>query len=274
MTGLDDRGRVGGRFNLVDAIAALVLVVLIPVAYGAYLLFRTPAPTLVSVVPATLVEGSKQRVEIDGANLRPFMRVSFGTTPAASFLLGSTKYALVDLPELKPGAYDVVLYDYMQEVARLPKALTIAPIATDVELEVVGAFKSPSDALASTLKAGDRFPPGANAIAEVIAVGAPTAEDLRLRVGGETVRVASTQRELPATLRVKCYSVREPDGTARCVVPTADERIAVAPDALLVWSTPQGPVLFQIASARAPKASSPTPDKPDKPGKPGKPRKR
>jgi hypothetical protein len=257
---LDDRGRVGGRFNVVDAIAAILLVILIPIAYGAYLLFRTPTPTLVSIVPAMLFEGSKQRVEIDGANLRPFMRVSFDTTPARSFLLGSTKYALVDLPELKPGAYDVVLYDYMQEVARLPKALTIAPIATDVELEVVGAFKSPSDRLAANLKVGDRFPPGANAIAEVIAVGAPTSGDLRLRVGGETVRVASSQRELPATLRVKCYSVRAEDGTARCVVPTADERVAVAPDALLTLSTPQGSVLFQIASARAPKANSPTAD--------------
>ena len=264
MTVLDDRGRVGGRFNVVDAIAALVLVVLIPVAYGAYLLFRTPTPTLVSIVPATLFEGSQQRVEIDGANLRPFMRVSFDTTPARSFLLGSTKYALVDLPELKPGAYDVVLYDYMQEVARLPKALTVAPVATDVELEVVGAFKSPSDALAASLKVGDRFPPGADAIAEVIALGAPTSGDLRLRVGDETVHVVSSQRELPATLRVKCYSVRTEDGTARCVVPMADQRVAVAPDALLALPTPQGPVLFQIASARAPKASSPAVDEPDK----------
>jgi len=263
VTLLDDRGRVGGRFNVVDAAAAIVLIVLIPIGYGAYLLFRTPTPTLVSIVPATLLEGSRQRVEIDGANLRPFMRVTFDTTPAKSFLLGSTKYALVDLPDLKPGAYDVVLYDYMQEVARLPKAITIAPIATDVELEVVGAFKSPSDALAN-LKVGDRFPPGATAIAEVVAVGAPTSGDLRLRVGDETLRVASSQRERPATLRVKCYAVRAEDGTARCVVPTADERVAVAPDALLTLSTPQGPVLFQIASARAPNADAPGADRRDK----------
>ena len=154
MTELGDRSRVGGRFNLVDAIAAIVLVVLIPVAYGAYLLFRTPAPTLVSVVPATLVEGSKQRVEIDGANLRPFMRVSFGTTPAASFLLGSTKYALVDLPELKPGAYDVVLYDYMQEVARLPKALAIAPVNGVTDGTVVGTTSAKAKVTLSWLAIG------------------------------------------------------------------------------------------------------------------------
>ena len=37
-----DRSRAGGRVNLVDAAAALLILVLIPMAYGAYLLFRTP----------------------------------------------------------------------------------------------------------------------------------------------------------------------------------------------------------------------------------------
>jgi len=256
VTLLDDRGRVAGRFNVVDALAAIVILVLIPVAYAAYLLFRTPTPALARVVPATLLEGSKQRVEIDGTNLRPFMRVSFNTIPPKPFLLGSTKYALVDVPDLQPGAYDVVLYDYVQEVARLPKALTIAPIATDVELDVVGAFKSPPDTLATNLRVGDTFPAGGNAIAEVVEVGVPVPGDLRVRVGDETVRIASSRRELPATLRVKCYSVRAADGTVRCMVPASDEPVAVAPDALLTFSTPDGPVLFQIASARAPKAHS------------------
>ena len=52
MTLLDDRGRVAGRVNLVDAVAAIVILVLIPVAYGAYLLFRTPPPKMLSVSPA------------------------------------------------------------------------------------------------------------------------------------------------------------------------------------------------------------------------------
>jgi hypothetical protein len=250
---LDDRGRVAGRFNVVDGVVAIVLLVLIPVAYGGFLLFRTPTPTIVSVAPAALLEGSRQRLEIDGTNLRPFMRVSFNTTPAKSFLIGSTKYALVDLPDLKPGTYDVVLYDYQREVARLPKAFTVAPLATNVQLEVVGAFKSASDTLAATLKAGDKFPATGNAIAEVVAVGAPIPGELRLRVGDDMVRVASPDRDLPATLRLKCYSVRGPDGTARCMVPGVDEPVAVAPDALLTLSTPQGPLLFQIATARAPK---------------------
>jgi hypothetical protein len=256
VTLIDDRGRVAGRFNVVDAAAAILVLVLIPLAVGAYLLFRTPVPTLARISPITLFEGPNQRLEIDGTNLRPFMRVSFDTIPARSFLIGSTTYALVDLPDLKPGAYDVVLYDYMQEVARLPKALTIAPAATDVDLEVSGAFVSPADALAAQLKAGARLPSADHPIAEVLAVGAVAPGDLRLRVGDDVVTVPG-RRELPATLLVKCSAVRAADGAARCAVPGPDQQVVVAPDALLTWATPYGPAVFQIAAARAPKPATP-----------------
>jgi hypothetical protein len=254
MTLLDDRGRVVGRVNLVDAVAAIVILLLIPIAFGAYLLFRTPPPKLVSVSPARLLEGHNQRVELEGTNLRPFMRASFNTIPARAFLIGSTKYALVDVPDLKPGTYDIVLYDYAQEVDRLPKALTVVPMVTDVALEVVGSFKSPPDTLAQ-LKAGDKFPQTENAIAEIVAVGAPVQGDLRLRIGDEMLRVPLNQRELPATLRVKCYTARKPDGTLQCLVPGPDEPTVVAPDAVLTLSSAQGWVSFQISAVRAPTAT-------------------
>ncbi len=252
MTVVDERGRVGGRVNLVDLAAAIVLLVLIPVAVGAYLLFRTPAPTLVSVSPATLSEGPNQRLEINGTNLRPFMRVSFDTMPARSFLIGSTKYALVDLPDLKPGVYDVVLYDYMKEVVRLPKALTIAPIATDVELEVVGRFKAAPESLGAQLKIGDKFPSVEQPLVEVRSIGPLTRGDLRLRVGEETLTVPLSRQDLAATLRVKCAILRAQDGSVRCTIPLPDQHVVVAPDAVLLLMMPQGPVPFQIDSARAP----------------------
>ena len=129
MSLVDDRGRVGGRINLIDAIVVVLVVVLVPVAYGAYLLFRTPAPKLLTVEPAKQYQGPNLRVTVNGENLRPFMRVSFGGVQGRTFLIGSTKYAQVDLPDLGPGTYDVELYDFMQEVDRLPKALTILPMA-------------------------------------------------------------------------------------------------------------------------------------------------
>lgn len=256
MTVLDERGRIAGRFNIIDVAAAVIVLVLVPLAIAAYVLFRTPAPTLAGVSPATLIEGPGQRIEVNGANLRPFMRVTFGTTPASAYFLGSTKYALVDVPPLKPGTYDVVLFDYAREVARLPKALTIAPVATDAELELEGAFKAPSAAVAAELKAGAAFSDAGRPIARVVAVGGAVPSDIRFRVGNDSVVVPLTSHDLAATVQVKCSTGRSSDGVARCVVPLGDDRIVVAPDALLTFQTAQGPVLFQIVRARAPQTAS------------------
>jgi len=256
VTVLDERGRIAGRFNLIDAAAAVIVVVLVPLAVAGYLLFRTPAQTLTGVVPASLAEGPGQRVEVNGTNLRPFMRVTFGTTPSTAYFLGSTKYALVDVPPLKPGTYDVVLFDYAREVARLPKALTIAPIATDTEIEVDGAFKTPSAAVAGEIKAGVAFSDSGREIARVVAVGGSTPSTIRFRVGEDSVVVPLASRDLAATLHVKCIVGRSPDGVARCVVPLDSDRVVISPDALLTFRTAQGPVLFQIARARAPRSGT------------------
>jgi len=185
------------------------------------------------------------------------MRVTFNTIPANSFLLGSTKYALVDVPELQPGVYDVVLYDYMQEVARLPKILTVSATATDVELEVTGAFKSPPDGFTARVKAGDTFPSAAPYVAEVVAVGRLGPGELGVRVGDATVVVPLRAQELAATLRIRCSTIRASDGAVRCMFPGPDQPVMVAPAAMLTLPTNAGPVLFQIATARAPKTAAP-----------------
>src|SRR5713226_5604003 len=249
MTLVDDRGRVGGRVNLIDAFVAVVILVLIPVAFGAYLLFRTPAPKVLSISPTRVYQGHNLRVEIQGTNLRPFMRASFNRIMGKTFLIGSTKYALIDLPDLPPGTYDVVLYDYMAEVDRLPKALTVVANTTDVTVEVVGSFRALPEAFADRLKIGDKLPPDENAIAEVTAVGAPVQSEMRLRTGDGTVVVPlNGQHDVPATLRLRCYTVRSQDGFVRCMVPGADEPAVVAPDALIPLSLPPGWISFQIAA--------------------------
>ena len=255
MTLLDERGRVAGRFNVVDVAAVIVFLLLIPFAAALFVLFRTPTPTLVTIVPKTLLAGPSQRLEIDGTNFRPFMRVSFNTIPANSFLLGSTKYAVVDVPELKPGVYDVVLYDYMQEIARLPKALTVSPTSTDVELEVTGTFKT-SDGSTPAVKVGDRFPSAAPHVAEVVAVGSPVPGELGVRVGTETVVVPLRQQDLSATLRIRCASIRIADGAPRCMFPGPDQPVAIAPGVMLTLPAAAGPVLFQVAAARAPRTGA------------------
>jgi hypothetical protein len=255
MNVLDDRGRIAGRFNIVDVFAAVVLFLLIPLAIGAYVLFRTPPPALTSVTPKTLFEGPNQRLEIDGANLRPFMRISFDAVPANSFLLGSTKYALVDVPALKPGVYDVVLYDYAREVARLPKALTVAAPVRSVTLEVTGSFKAPPDAVLSALKAGMELPSAAHPLATIVSIGPAVPGTVRLRVGGDTITVPADRPDLPATLLIRCATVGSPDGAVRCSVPDPDQPVVVGPDALLTFAMTAGPAVFQITGARAPQSA-------------------
>ena len=43
---VDEHGRLFGRFNLFDAIVAVLALWLIPIAYGGYLLLRSPLATL------------------------------------------------------------------------------------------------------------------------------------------------------------------------------------------------------------------------------------
>ena len=88
------------------------------------------------------------------------MRVSFNDLQGKSYAIQSTRGAIVELPDLPAGQYDIVLYDHMQEVSRLPKAMTILPLApvTTVEMKVAGSFKAMSPERVKTIKAGDRFP--------------------------------------------------------------------------------------------------------------------
>lgn len=128
---VDDRGRLFGRLNVIDALVLLVVVVLIPVAYGAYVLFRTPNPTIVSIEPSSVVQppttvppSPAPVLTIRGTNLRPYLRARIGTafTP---FLIETTGVAEVKLPNVPPGTYDVELFDEAQQVAILPGALTV-----------------------------------------------------------------------------------------------------------------------------------------------------
>jgi len=246
---IDDNGRLFGRLNLFDALAALVVVAMIPLAYGAYLLFRTPQARLVAVEPKTIQAGPNLRLQIWGENLRPFMRISLNDVQARTFLIESTKGAEADLPDrLAAGTYDVVLYDNAQELSRLSKVLTVlpnAPIAS-LKLEVTGAFLGLTPDAASAIKAGDRFTEGVTQ-AEVLAVEPPTAAQVRLRAGEETVAVpAEGQSQRPATLRVDCFPESYPDGTIRCMAPGEQQAVMLAPDAMLTLRARGKSLMFQV----------------------------
>lgn len=246
---VDDRGRLAGRVNLLDAIAALVIVVLIPIAYGSYLLFRSPQPKLLSIAPDKVYQGPNLRIDVMGTNLRPFMRVSFNSIQGRTFMIANTKWAQVDLPLLDPGVYDVVLYDSMQEIGRLPKALTVLPLAPTptVEMQVAGSFKQITQAMADDLKPGTKFPPSGTPLAQILAVAAPRPSSLRLRSGEMTLGLMLPgQLDLPATLSVKCYTQSNPDGSVHCAMAGPSQASVVAPDSFLTVAGPKGWLTFQI----------------------------
>ena len=258
MAVVDDRGRIGGTVNLIDAVIAVVVLGLIPVAFGAYLLFRTPPPKLLAVSPATLNQGGNLRVTITGQNLRPFMRVTFDTIQGQSFLIGNTTFAIVELPDLKPGTYDVKLWDYRQELASLPKALTILPLAPTptMAMQVKGTFKGLSSDRMNAIKVGDKFPPNGDAVATVVSVGTARPSAMQVRAGEAMLTVPiGGQTDLQAELRVQCFAVSNPDGTVRCAVSGPVQQLDVAPGSILQLSGTNGWLPFQISEVVSPAAA-------------------
>jgi len=104
------------------------------IACGAFLLFRTPAPRIVSVAryPTTWRRAARGgwlpgSLQLRGSGLRPTLRASIGSTPALGFAFEDPNSAQVLVGTLAPGAHDLVLYDGAREVARLPKAVVVEP---------------------------------------------------------------------------------------------------------------------------------------------------
>lgn len=211
---VDDRGRVFGRFNLVDLAVAFLLLGLIPLAYGGYLLFRAPPPTLVSVDPPQMQLGPEMRLRIHGTNLRPYMRVSIDNNQTLQFLFKDATTAEVVFADVPPGTYDVILYDFAQERSRLPKALTITQPALPItSVHVAGFLSGASDAVLKEVKPGYRF----FGYAEVLKVGRASPDTARVLAGERSLEIPVPQTsKLELLLRVPCTVQATPAGVANC----------------------------------------------------------
>jgi len=239
---VDEHGRLFGRFNLIDAVLAVIIAGLIPLAYGAYALFKTPMPRLIAVEPGSLVKGPNLRVAIKGENLRPYMRVSFNNIQGNSFIFRNVGEALVDLNEMPAGEYDVVLFDYAQERSRLPKALTIQPTPLpDSQVIVVGTIGNLTAERATGLKAGMAL----QGLGIVLEVGTPLPEVTRVFAGPVLEIPVDKAVRVPAVVRVGC-SIRAPQGTPQCVIGDT----TLQPTAIVFVETPLGRLPFQIDQIR------------------------
>jgi hypothetical protein len=134
---IDDRGRLLGVVNLIDALLVVVVGGVVAVVYGAFLLFRTPVPTIVSVTPTRIDEQTQATLKVAGKNLRPYLRAWAGMKESSGFLVLSPTQGEVLLPPLPSGTYDLVLFDEAQELARMPAAFKVGPAAqTTAQLRV------------------------------------------------------------------------------------------------------------------------------------------
>ena len=247
---VDEHGRLFGRLNLLDAIVAVLVLGLIPLGYAGYVLFRTPLPVLTKVEPSAINYGPIMRITIRGENLRPYMRVSLDKYQAQSFLFKDTTEAEIEVRNVPPGVYDVVLFDYAQERSRLPKAFRIQPSPLpDAKVVVVGTFGNLPPGEAARITVGTTIPE----IGEVIAVGKPVPQVTRVFARPGTVEIPIPNAQMmPAIIRAGCY-VRAAQGQPECV---ADD-LSMQPTTLLFLRTPIGTLPFQIDQVRSPLPLSP-----------------
>lgn len=211
---IDDRGRLFGKVNLIDGIVGFFVLLLIPLSYGAFLLFRVPAPKVTRIDPARVIEHEPATLEISGQDLRPFLRAWFGPTESKGFLVQSPTHAEVKVPDLPAGSYDLVLNDEGQELLRVPGALTVVPPPppAGTAIQVLGEFVDLGSDAAASIGVGFRFGSGQGPpIAEVLAVQAPQIAMQRLKVGPTSTMTVpiSGKMQLPAIVRLTCLVTGE-----------------------------------------------------------------
>lgn len=242
---VDEQGRVFGRFNVLDVVIAVLLLGLLPLAYASYALFKQPPPTLASVEPAALVFGPDQRVTIHGQNLRPYLRVSFGDFQGLNFLFKSSTEAEVELRDVPPGTYDVVLYDFSQERARLLKAVTIAasPLPATA-VAAAGMLGNLTAEQAARVVAGMEIP----GVGTVVEVGKIRPDRTRVFSGYVPVEIPIDKAmRLPVLLRIGC-DVRPGQGPPQCVA----TGVALQATVMLLLPTSFGTFPFQVDQVRSP----------------------
>jgi hypothetical protein len=232
---IDDQGRLFGRMNIVDAAVVLAVGCLLPLMYGAYLLFRPYTPILVAIEPPQVTQGTT-RVSVRGAHLRPALRLMVGAN-GARFLLANPENGVLEIPVLPPGSYDVVLLDESQELGRLRGGLTVlGPPITTTEIVATGSFEASDDLQAQVLRDALQAAGLDEARSwDVLEVLPPEPVSIRLPPGGMPLR--SGRYQVRAFMRFRCVLDQQecrvldvpltPNGVVTVPLETSDETLAL-----------------------------------------------
>jgi len=257
---VDDQGRVFGRINLIDAAIVAAVLVLLPLGYATYLLFRTPAPTITSVnrAPVTRIEeravqgNVAGKLKVSGTGLRPMLRATIDDRPALAFLYESPLSADVLFGDVGEGSHDLVLYDGVREVARARAALVVALPAPRprARVRVVGVLIDLDEATARALRIGQKFPETGAAETEIVALGEVTPDVRHVTELNGIIDVEVAGRvQRPASVVVWC----EPAGADDCRVN------GVQPGMRGLLALPGAPATLTLRMEEAVPADPPTP---------------
>jgi hypothetical protein len=240
---IDERGRLFGRMNLIDAGVALLLIVIGAGVFVGYRLLRLPqAPVVLKVEPETQQGGhSNMRMALRGENFLPFMKVFVQRTgnptkviktldsgasgldqfvlvnyTQARFFAESPRVAEVWLPDkLGAGTYDLVFFNETQMVGVKQAAFTLSepppppappPGAPRANIRAYGAFIAIDRANPPHLTAGMRLPTdAAEPWAEILEIDPARAETTVVRTAtGDITAEVKARDQLPAVLRLHC----------------------------------------------------------------------
>lgn len=216
VTYIDERGRLFGKINLVDATVAAVLLVLIPLAYGTYLLFQPAVPRIDSVSPSAITKEEERisaggrlvaKFKVRGEGFTPLLRARINNADALGFVFETPNSADVLVGPLPPGAHDLVLVDGLQEVARAAGVITIQP-ATAISIRAVGSLIRLDQELANAIRVGTALPEPSPAY-RVVALGPLSPDHRRVALAKSVIDVALPDtRSRAAVIDLQCDALR------------------------------------------------------------------
>lgn len=192
---IDERGRLLGRFNLVDALIAGAVLVLLPMAYGTYLLFKPAQPRIDSVEPSQITAAERRigngssltaKFKIRGSGLTPLLRARIDGNDALGLVFESPNSADVLVGPVPPGKHDLILVDGVQEVARANGAIDIQA-STGSPIRLSGWLVDLDQASAAALAPGTTIPAASPSSFQVAEIGASKPARSRIRFGGAVV---------------------------------------------------------------------------------------
>lgn len=221
MTPIVDRdGRIFGRVNLVDALVALFLIGLVPVAYASLLLFRPARPHIRSIERSEVNKEERRiangrvirlKLKVRGDHLTPTLRAYSDSIAAIGFTFESPASADVIIGDDVPmGTHDLILYDGAQEVARARGAIAILP-TPGAAMRVIGHVIQLDESAAKSLQARQRFEVDGRPAAEFLKLGESEPDRHRITAGVGRIEapVAGSWRR-PVVMKIYC----EPDPDA------------------------------------------------------------